>query len=134
MGLELRKIKGQNILLFNFYLILTIQLLFNWQHTSCNNHTNLWKLVFLMVLYGRLMGDELSHNDKLSRRNCLLLRIVSSVVLLGLSIAMITLVIRNSSDFDKNPCFLNRIEYVVEVILSFIIIFKDLIYIISRNT
>lgn len=134
MGLQLRKIKGQNIILFNFYLILTIQLIFNWQLTSCNNHTNLWKLVLLMVLYGRLMGDELTHNNKITRRNSLLLRVVSSLVLLSLSIAMISLLISNSSDFDKNPCFHNRIEYVVEVILSFVIIFKDIVYIISRKS
>lgn len=109
MGLGLRKIKGQNIILFNFYIILTIQLIFNWQLTSCNNHTNLWKFVFFMILHGRLIGDELSHNDKLSLRNFILLRIVSSLVLLGLSIAMISLLVSNSSDFEQKSCFLNRI-------------------------
>lgn len=55
--IEIKSLKPQNILIFNFYLILTVQLLFNWNALSCNNHVNIWKLMFLIVLYGRLVCD-----------------------------------------------------------------------------
>lgn len=55
--LGIKIIKPQNILLFNFYCLITLQLLLNWNLNSCNNHTNLWKLVFMLTLYGRLIGD-----------------------------------------------------------------------------
>ncbi len=55
--LKFKSIKPQNILIFNFYVILTIQLIFNWFVVSCNNHINIWKLLFLVVLFGRLVAD-----------------------------------------------------------------------------
>jgi hypothetical protein len=48
-------IKPQNILLFNFYSLLLIQLIFNWSNTGCNNYANIWKLFYLFILYFRLI-------------------------------------------------------------------------------
>ncbi len=118
-------LKAQNILLFNFYSLITLHLLFNWNVSSCSNHTSLWKLVFFVIMYGRLIGDELFHNKKISERNLKQIKVVTSIVLVGLAIVMILLLSENGKDFDHGECFLNRIEYAVEVALVGVIVVKD---------
>lgn len=59
------------------------------------------------------------------------MKIVSSLVLVGLAVAMVSLLVGNQKDFGEKQCFMNRIEYVVEVGLGVIIVGKDLIYVLG---
>lgn len=59
------------------------------------------------------------------------MKIVSSLVLVGLAVAMVSLLVGNQKDFAEKHCFMNRIEYVVEVGLGVIIVGKDLIYVLG---
>lgn len=102
-------LKSQNILLFNFYLILFLQLIFNWSYANCNNHTNVWKLFYMFVLFARIFGDEFYHNRMLSANGNKGLKVVTSLILLFMGIAMIAILARNKEDFDEGVCFSNRI-------------------------
>jgi hypothetical protein len=110
-GIQIKKIKPQNIIIFNFYLILTIQLLFNWSVMSCNNYVSIWQLIFLIILYGRLLADELHHNKYLTFQQIRVSKVITSLVLLGMAIAMIALLTGNTHDFDEKTCSLNRISF-----------------------
>ncbi len=54
----LKSLKAHNILLFNFYCVLFVQLILNWNITDCNNNANVWKFVFMALLFGRIIIDE----------------------------------------------------------------------------
>lgn len=91
----IRTLKGQNILLFNFYTILLIQLFLNWSLNGCNNNTNIWKFFFLAGLFIRLVEDEFYSNRVISLNLHKILKLVSSIFLFLMAILMISILIGN---------------------------------------
>lgn len=91
----LKSIEAHNILLFNFYTLLLLQLLFNWNITNCGNRANLWKFFFLTILYARLFLDEMYNNQKITQKIFKLIQIVTALVLAALAAAMIAILTDN---------------------------------------
>ena len=91
----IKSIEPHNILLFNFYTLLILQLLFNWSITNCGNRANLWKLFFLAILYARLFLDEMYNNRKITQKIFQIVQIVTALVLAALAAAMITILTHN---------------------------------------
>jgi hypothetical protein len=90
-----KSIEAHNILLFNFYTLLLIQLLFNWNITNCGNKANLWKFFFLIILYARLFLDEMYNNQKINQKIFRIVQILTAVALAILAAVMIAIIIGN---------------------------------------
>ena len=52
-------------------------------------------------------------------------KVITSLVLLGMAIAMIALLTGNTHDFDEKTCSLNRISFSAEAGLAIFIVIKD---------
>ena len=127
-----------NIILFNIYLIMTLQLLLNWSEASCNHHSNLFQLVFIITMITRLILQESFLNKIIKFKTYKSTTLISSgVVLTGFAIYQAIILGTNPSDYDYNPenkatltCFQNRIIFVSEIVLCFLTVIKDILFVI----
>lgn len=123
----------------NLYFIMTLQLALNWESSNCNTHSNLFQLVFIIVLVCRIIAQEAAINRALSRKTYRTIMLVSSgCFLTGIGVYEAIKLAWNSSDFDYDPntkignlvCYQNRIVFVAEIVACFLIVAKDIITIV----
>ena len=107
--MSVKTIRAYNIILANFYVILLVQLLFNWSETECGHSLNVWKLILLIVLFGRLFADEMFNNSKIHQTAYSIIRVTTAVILVAMAIFMIITLLENEHSFSQGTCFLNRI-------------------------
>lgn len=128
-----------NILLMNLYFIMTLQLALNWESANCNTHSNLFQLVFIIVLVARVIAQEAAINKVLSSkayRNIML--VTSGCFLTGIGVYEAIKLAWNSGNFDYDPntkvgnlvCYQNRIVFVAEIVACFLTVAKDIVTIV----
>lgn len=83
---KINNLKPINIILFDTYLIALFYLIFTWQYVDCNTNSNIWQLFFYLILFARLVIDELENNDIIGTKPYSIAILISSVVLAGMSI------------------------------------------------
>ena len=120
----------QNILLLNFYVIPLMQILFNWSEGSCGTNSNVWQLFFVLILISRIFIDELYNNSHIKQRLFqILMFLTSGVGLLTMGVYESWTIAAHPEEFASKVCFQNRIVYVSECILCFLILIKDVIFV-----
>ena len=122
-------LEPQNILLLNFYIIPLLQIAFNWSSSDCGTNSNVWQLFFVLTLIVRILIDQLYNNAHISRKLfTILMFITSGVILLTLGIWESYVISTNQEEFTTF-CFQNRIVFVSEIILCFLALIKDIIFV-----
>ena len=126
----IKTLKPFNLLLFDSYILALLYLFITWNKINCGLHCNIWQLFYYLVLFARLVFDELENNSKITKKIYWILTFISSgVVLLGMGIYELVAIFSNPEDFNdpdmKSSCFENRILLVGQCIIGFLIIGKD---------
>jgi len=50
-------IKPINIILFDGYILAFLYLAITWQYIDCGTHSNIWQLIYYLILFVRLLID-----------------------------------------------------------------------------
>ena len=133
MTLEL---DASTVVLSNIYLIMALQLGFNWNATSCGTKSYLFQLGFIALMIARLFFHELSHNKITGSGLNRVFMFALSGLLLALGIYQAVTVFGNPSDFYYDPatktgnevCFQNRIVFVGEIVIIGLTLIKDVYF------
>ena len=128
---------ASTIVLLNIYLIMALQLGFNWNNTACNTDSNLFQLGFIVLMSIRLFFHELYNNRKFGKGVSAFFNFLLSGLLLALGIYQAITVFKNPSDFYYDPttksgneiCFQNRIVFVGEIIIIGFTVVKDVYFV-----
>ena len=79
-------LKPINLIFFDSYVLFIIYLGMNWEMINCSTYSNIWQLIYYIVLLLRLGIDE-AENNQIIQRKCYLASIfTSSLILVGMSI------------------------------------------------
>lgn len=132
-------IKPINIILLDTYFLGLLYLAITWQYIGCNTNSNVWELVYYVVLVARLVIDELENNSIISKCTYNVAIFISSfLVLAGLCAYELVVISQHSAEFDdpdhKSSCFQNRIFLVGQCAFGFAICVKDvLVYLYQKS-
>lgn len=116
-----------------------IQLALNWQAANCGTDSNFFQLAFIFIILVRIFTQEAHNNKIIERRTFKAVTLFTSGCLLtALGIYEAYTIAKNSFYFEYDAktktgnivCFQNRIVYVAEIILCFLTIIKDIVFII----
>lgn len=44
-----------NVILANLYIVMLLQLVFNWSAADCNTYSNFYQLVFILTMFTRVI-------------------------------------------------------------------------------
>lgn len=125
-------IKPLNLLLADAYALAIIYLLIKWSVTECNTYSNVWEFFYYLTLVLRLIADEMESNSIISNKMYWAFTLFTSFgVLMGMGIYEMVTIYTHPEDFSDpkrlSPCFQNRILFVAECIIGFVIIVKDVL-------
>lgn len=125
-------IKPLNLLLADAYALAIIYLLIKWSVTECNTYSNVWEFFYYLTLVLRLIADEMESNSIISNKIYWAFTLFTSFgVLMGMGIYEMVTIYTHPEDFSDpkrlSPCFQNRILFVAECIIGFVIIVKDVL-------
>ena len=134
MGLIL---DASTIVLLNIYIIMGLQLGFNWNNTGCNQDTYYFQLGFIVLMAIRLFFHELYHNRCTNKVVAAIFNFILSGLLIALAIFFGLRVFNNPNDFYYNPdthvgnevCFQNRIVFVAESAIIAFTGLKDIYFV-----
>lgn len=127
-----------NIILFNIYLVMILQLALNWESSDCGTKSYLYQLGFIILMTLRLLFQELFNNAVMAKKLFVgSMFLTSGVLLLALGAYQSYVIATNSSNFyydadtksGNEACFQNRIVFVGEIIIGFLTLFKDIYFI-----
>lgn len=125
-------LEPQNILLLNFYVIPLLQILFNWSQSNCGTNSNIWQLFFILTLISRIFIDELYHNAHIAHKAYKFMMFTTSgVILLIMGIWEAYTISTHSEEFQVvgSACFQNKIVFIAEIIMCFLTLAKDVIFV-----
>ena len=130
-------LEPSTIILANIYLIMSLQLGLNWNHTDCNTNSYLFQLGFIIIYVIRLFFQEWYNNQIIRRSIWIFLSVLSLILLVSLGGYQAYTVFENPDDFYYNAdtnegnqiCFQNRIVFLGEVLIMFLTPFKDFYFI-----
>jgi hypothetical protein len=128
---------SSTLILFNIYLVMALQLAFNWNATNCNSNSAFFQLGFIVLMLARLIGHELYNNRKAGRVCHAFVMFLFSGLLLALGIVQAITVFSNPNDFNydratkqgSEVCFQNRIVFVSEIVIIGLTVLKDVYFI-----
>lgn len=130
------ELDSSTVILVNIYLIMALQLGFNWNATGCNTNSYFFQLGFIGLMVVRLIFHELNHNKFTGSGMNRLFSFLLSGTLLALGIYQAIKVFGNPNDFYYDPatktgnevCFQNRIVFVAEIIIVGLTLVKDIYF------
>jgi len=71
-----------NIIMANIYLIMLLQIAFNWDASNCSTNSNVFQIIFILTLVVRLIIQEAKCNKIISKKTAKALMLFSSGALL----------------------------------------------------
>jgi hypothetical protein len=130
------ELDSSTVVLANIYLIMALQLGFNWSATACGTSSYLFQLGFIALMAVRLLFHELNHNKVTSNTLNKVFMFTMSGFLLALGIYQAITVANNASSFYYDPttktgnevCFQNRIVFVGEIVIIGLTLAKDIYF------
>lgn len=128
---------SSTVILFNVYLILGLQLAFNWNKTGCNTSSYLFQLGFIVLMFIRLFFYEFHNNRVCGRIVNGVFMFLLDILLVALAVYQIFTMANNTNEFYYNPdtkmgnevCFQNRIVFSIEIAVIFLTLIKDIYFI-----
>ena len=97
------ELDSSTVVLANIYLIMALQLGFNWSATACGTSSYLFQLGFIALMAARLFFHELHHNKATGTVLNRIFMFTLSGLLLALGIYQAITVASNSSSFYYDP-------------------------------
>lgn len=130
------ELSSSTVVLANIYLIMILQLAFNWSNTACGTNSYLFQLGFIGLMAARLVFHELSHNKVTSLNINRVLMFTLTGLLLALGIYQAITIANNPNQFYYDPatqtgnsvCFQNRIVFVGEIVIIGLTLVKDIYF------
>jgi hypothetical protein len=138
----IKTLEPVNVILANIYLVMLVQLAFNWNNTDCSTNSNIFQIAFLLTLVLRLLLQEGYLNKIISHKTyTALMLIFSGLFLTGLCVYESIIISQNWQKFNYDAksgignltCYQNRIVFVAEIIIGFLAVAKDVALIILDN-
>ena len=97
MGLNL---DPPSVILFNVYLVMFVQLVLNWDKTSCDTGSAFFQLGFILIVFTRLLIHEMHNNKMISQKIfTAMMFLMSGVLLVPLAIYQCVVLDNNSDKF-----------------------------------
>ena len=129
------------VILFNIYLIIGLQLAFNWDETGCNTESYLFQLGFIVMMFLRLIFYEIYNNKVCGKCVHAVFMFLIDGLLIALGAYQAYTLASHSEDFYFDPkteigsltCFQNRIVFVAEIAIIGLTFFKDIYFLCIRS-
>lgn len=140
--MTIKTLEPINVILANIYIVMLVQLAFNWNNTDCSTNSNIFQIAFILTLVLRLLLQEWYLNKIISHKIYTGLMLISSgAFLTGLCVYESFIISQNWQQFSYDvksnsgslTCYQNRIVFVAEIIIGFLAVAKDVVLIILNN-
>jgi hypothetical protein len=93
-----------NIILFNIYIIMLLQIALNWSFADCGTGSNIFQLIFVITMLLRLFFHEGSQNKIINSTLFKTLMLISSgCILTGISIYESYTISQHWNNFSYDP-------------------------------
>ena len=132
---------SSTVVLFNIYILMALQLAFNWNNTDCNISGYFFQLGFIALMTARLFFHELFHNRCCDLGCHAFFAFAIDICLIAGGAYYMYRVFGNPDYFYYDPvtkagnevCFQNRIVFVGEAVIIVLTFLKDIYFICCRT-